>query len=65
MTIINIKNAGFLAAAILSIGVLNGCEYCQPMLLATICIMTINAVSRCLKTVPWNDLVELFSHMAH
>jgi hypothetical protein len=31
----------FVAATVLSVGVLAGCEYCQPLLLATVTYMAI------------------------
>lgn len=61
----SINKIGTLATAILSAGVVSGCEYCQPLLLVTVSSMAIVAVTGWIRSNPSVDLVEFFSHVAH
>ncbi|MCB1871872.1 MAG: hypothetical protein H6964_17105 [Chromatiaceae bacterium] len=65
MNTFGINKIGTIATAILSIGVVSGCEYCQPLLLATIGAMAIGAFTRRAVTTSPDDLIEMFSHLAH
>jgi len=61
----SINRISGIATAILSVGVASGCEYCLPLLLATVGAMAINAMTRWARTTASLDLVEIFSHLAH
>ena len=65
MTTLNTKKIGLIVTTILAAGVVSGCEYCQPLLLATVSTAIIIAAVSWLKTNMSDDLFETLSHYAH
>lgn len=65
MKTFNTNKIGIIAASVLSAGVVSGCEYCQPLLLATVSTMIIIAMINRLRTNSPEDTIEIVSQTNH
>ncbi|MCB1858256.1 MAG: hypothetical protein KDI63_08290 [Gammaproteobacteria bacterium] len=65
MNTLNANNIGLIATAILSVGVISGCEYCPPLLLATVSTWAMAAAIKWITTTTSENLIEIVSHTAH
>lgn len=61
----SIHKIGAIATVILSVGAASGCEYCQTLLLAAVAAMALRATTMWTLTTASDDLIEIFSHLAH
>jgi len=59
------KHTFIIVSVILSVGVLSGCAYCQPLLLAAFSYKAIAAFANMMKSTVSIDWYEQLSHLAH